>query len=232
MGLLLAGLATPTTWLRDAVGEPERGPTIVVEALAATPVLKPGQIVLEKSRVYALVGKTGLGHEHGIVGKIKAGKLNLNAAEDVGEIEFDMTSFLADTNEARKFVELKGATGESTRDKVTQTMLGESVLDVEEFPTATFTIKSRELRRESKKSGPGVVLKGHFTLHGQTRPLEVVVQVDDKEGMKHLRGDFTILQSDFDITPYKAALGTVGVADKLKIWGDIWIAGDKAPPKQ
>jgi hypothetical protein len=42
-----------------------------------------------------------------------------------------------------------------------------------------------------------------------------------------LRGNFTILQSDFGITPYKAALGAVGVADELKIWGDIWIATEE-----
>ena len=68
------------------------------------------------------------------------------------------------------------------------------------------------------------MLKGEFVLHGQSQPLTVEARVERKDGLSHLRGEFTILQSDFGITPYKAALGTVGVADELKIWGDIWIA--------
>ena len=37
-------------------------------------------------------------------------------------------SFSADTDEARKYVELKGNIAESTREQVTQTMLGSDVL--------------------------------------------------------------------------------------------------------
>ena len=197
---------------------------------AKKPALQPGQIDLEKSRVYVRVGKKGLGHEHGVEGKIKSGSIDLNAGKNTGEIEFDMTSFLADTDEARKYVELKGTTGESTRDKVTEAMLGAAVLDVEQFPTARFKIKSRELKK-TKTADDSVVLKGEFTLHGQSQPLTVEAQIERKDGQSHLRGEFTILQSDFGITPYKAALGTVGVADELKIWGDIWIA-EKADGKK
>jgi polyisoprenoid-binding protein YceI len=197
---------------------------------ARKPALKPGEIDLEKSRVYVRVGKKGLGHEHGVEGKIKSGTIDLNASKNAGEIEFDMSSFLADTDEARKYVELKGTTAEATRDKVTETMLGEAVLDVEQFPTATFKIKSRETKK-TKAAGDTVVLKGDFILHGQSQALTVEARVEKTEGRSHLRGEFTILQSDFGITPYKAALGTVGVADELKIWGDLWIA-DRADSKK
>src|SRR5262245_60989831 len=74
---------------------------------AKKPEPKPGQIDLEKSRVYVRVGKKGLGHEHGVEGKIKSGTIDLSASKNIGEIEFDMATFLADTAEARKFVELK-----------------------------------------------------------------------------------------------------------------------------
>jgi polyisoprenoid-binding protein YceI len=194
------------------------------------PELKPGEIDREKSRVYVRVGKKGLGHEHGVEGKIKSGTIDLSAAKNTGEIEFDMASFLADTDEARKFVELKGTTAESTRDKVTEMMLGAAVLDVEQYPTAKFKIKARELKK-TKTADDTVVLKGEFLLHGQPQPLTVEAQVEKKEGQLHLRGEFTILQSDFGITPYKAALGTVGVADELKIWGDLWVA-EKADGKK
>jgi polyisoprenoid-binding protein YceI len=198
---------------------------------AAKPALKPGEIDLEKSRVYVRVGKKGLGHEHGVEGKIKSGTINVNASKNAGEIEFDMTSFLADTDESRKSVELKGTIAEATRDKVTETMLGAAVLDVEKFPTATFKIKSSGQIPAKKKGELWYELNGEFTLHGETRPLEVIAERTEKDGQVRLHGSFSILQSDFGITPYKAALGTVGVADELKISGEIWITGEKLKSK-
>src|SRR5262245_25397085 len=194
-----------------------------VARAAKKPALKPGQIDLEKSRIYVRVGKKGLGHEHGVEGKIKSGTIDLNAGKNAGEIEFDILAGLVGIGKETGHVELEGTTGESTRGKVTETMLGAAVLDVEQFPTASFKIKSRELKK-TKTASDTVVLKGDFTLHGQSQPLTVEARIERKDGQSHLRGEFTILQSDFEITPYKAALGTVGVADELKIWGDIWIA--------
>jgi polyisoprenoid-binding protein YceI len=224
--VLVAGISAAAVWLPDAAGQAPRDKAKPAER----PALKPGQIDVEKSRVYVRVGKKGLGHEHGVEGKIKSGSIDLDAEKDVGQIEFDMATFTADTDEARKYVELKGTIGDATRDKVTETMLGAAVLDVEQFPTATFRIRSREFTK-TKKYGHTVELKGDFTLRGQTHPLTLLAQNDVKDGRRHLTGDFTILQSDFGITPYKAALGTVGVADELKIWGDLWIAGEKAAKK-
>jgi polyisoprenoid-binding protein YceI len=202
-------------------------PPSVTKANDKQPALKPGQIDPEKSRVYIHVSKKRLGHDHAIEGRIKSGSINLktdkSTAKEAGLIEFDLGSFSADTDAARKYVELKGAIAEATREQVTETMLGSDVLDVEQFPRATFKIKSAELR-SAKNGDPVYTLQGDFTLHGKTRPLSLSTQSELQDGkVRRLRGDFTILQSDFGITPYKAALGTVGVADELKIWGDIWI---------
>jgi polyisoprenoid-binding protein YceI len=221
-GLLLTAIVAAAWESRDVVAQRPAAP----EKRTEKPKLKPGDIDVEKSRVYVTVGKKGLGHEHGVEGKIKSGAIDLGAAKDPGAIEFDMASFVADTNEARKSVELKGTIGESTRDKVTQTMLGPEVLDVEEFPTAVFKIKAREMRK-GKKEGETVVLKGDFTLRDQTQPLSITAKLEKTESRFHLSGSFTILQSDFGITPYKAALGAVGVTDELKIVGDIWIVSEE-----
>lgn len=225
LGVLATGIGAASVWLPDAAGQ---APREKPKPAARQPALKPGQIDLEKSRVYILVGKKGLGHEHGVEGKIKSGSIDLNARKNFGEIEFDMTSFVADTDEARQYVDLDGTIAESTRDKVTETMLGTAVLDVEQFPTASFKVKSLEVKK-SKSDEERVLLKGDFTLHGQTRPLAIDAELEKNDGSSHLRGEFTILQSDFKITPYKAALGTVGVADKLRIWGDIRVASEVAP---
>jgi polyisoprenoid-binding protein YceI len=226
--ILLGVIAAATAWVPSAVGQ-ARDPT--KRAGANKPALKPGQIDVGKSRVYVWVGKKKLGHEHGVEGKIKAGSIDLKAAKNLGEVEFDVASFVADTDEARKHVDLEGSVDESTREKVTETMLGPSVLDVEQFPKATFKIKSQETKKDDD-GGDTLVLKGDFTLHGKTRTITVQAQVETEEGQRVLRGEFKILQSDFGITPYKAALGVVGVADELRIIGEIVIAGEGVEKKK
>jgi hypothetical protein len=190
------------------------------------PPLEPDQIDLKRSRVYIYVGKKGLGHEHGVEGKIRSGDPHIGAKEGAGIIEFDMASFAADTDRARKYLGLEGSTAASTREQVNKNMLGPDVLNVREFPTATFFIESA-LQKKTKQGKPVVELKGEFTLHGRARPLTLYAQPSEKDGQLHLRGEFSIRQTDFGITPYTAALGTVGVADQLKIFGDIWLAADQ-----
>lgn len=217
--MLIAGIALASATLIDVFGQGPRDQAKKTE----TPALKPGQIDLEKSRVYVYVGKKRLGHVHAVEGKIKSGTINLDAGKIPGEIVFDMTSFAVDTDVARKYVDLKGAIAESTQEQITETMQSADVLDVKKFSTATFKIKSSR-QTKTTTNGHSIELKGDFTLHGQTQPLTLQAQIERKDGRGHIRGDFTILQSDFGITPYKAALGTVGVADELKIWGEIWFA--------
>ena len=107
--------------------------------------LEPHQISVQKSRVYIFVDKTGLGHQHGVEGRLKSGSLTLGAVEDAGELVFDMNSFDADTDAARRYVGLSGSTDASTRRQVNDNMKNTSILNVGQFPTATFAIKSATL---------------------------------------------------------------------------------------
>lgn len=187
----------------------------------------PGSIDVERSRVYVFVRKSGLGHEHAVEGRVKSGTIHLGQAKKSGALEFDMTSFDADTEAARKYLSLKGTTSDSVRQKVNDNMLGGSVLDVERFPTATFAIESAQ-QVATKGKTPRYQLKGKFTLHGQTREVTITADTTSQAGDKviRLQGQFDILQTEFGITPYKAALGAVGVADQLTIYGDLWIAAE------
>lgn len=187
----------------------------------------PGQVDTKQSRVYVLVGKTGLGHEHGVEGRLASGQLRLGAGEKAGELVFDMTSFVAETAEARSVVGLKGEG--SSASQVTSNMLGPSVLDVARHPEARFLINAAvQVPVQAADALPEYELHGEFTLHGVKQPLRVRAQVVQKEGKLRLRGRFSILQSRFGITPYKAALGAVGVADQLDIWAEIWLAAAPA----
>jgi hypothetical protein len=64
-------------------------------------------------------------------------------------------------------------------------------------------------------------------LHGVTRPIQVVAEAEEQKGWLHLRGGFTMLQSQFGITPFTKAFGAVGVADELKVYGDLWFARER-----
>ena len=174
---------------------------------------------------YVFVGKTGFGHEHGIVGQLKQGHIDMSPGKNVGILDFDMATFTADTPEARKFVRLEGATDASTQQQVNTNMRGADVLDVGKFPTSRFTIKEIVKLSQPSQSGlPQYRLNGDFTLHGVTRPIQVMAEAEDQRDWTRLRGGFTMLQSQFGITPFTKALGAVGVTDQLTVWGDLWIA--------
>ncbi|MFM8724424.1 MAG: YceI family protein [Planctomycetaceae bacterium] len=198
------------------------------QALAAGGGLdKQGNVDLQASRGYVFVGKTGLGHDHGVEGRLKSCQVTLGAAAAAGRLEFNMQSFDADTDAARRYVGLKGSTDAGTRKQVNDNMKGSAVLDVQRHPTAVFEIESSQPVAVAGKGGtqglPQYELAGKFTLHGRTAPLRIRVTAEEKDGRTHLRGSFTILQTAFGIRPYSKAFGAVGVADRLTIHGDVWL---------
>jgi len=194
---------------------------------------KQGEIHTGYSRAFTFVGATGFGHPHGVEGRIKSGSVVLDKADGGGEIVFDMTKFSVDTARARKYVGLGGTTSAGEQRQVTATMQGGEVLDVRRYPTAKFEIESVEkLDKPSSRDLPQYRLKGQFTLHGRKQPLSLVADVEEKNGWQHLRGKFTIRQTDHGIRPYRRAFGAVGVADQLTIWGDIWVAKEKMVVKE
>ena len=198
-------------------------------AYVSTQPLEAGDVDLKDSRVYTFVGKTGLGHNHGVEGRLKSGRVVLGASEEAGELVFDMTSFDADTDAARRYVGLEGSTDKSTRQQVNANMKGADVLNVQKFPLATFRINSARLLDDRARKGlPEYMLEGRFTLHGVTQPLRLQATAEEKDGRIHLKGSFSVLQTSYGIRPYSKAFGAVGVTDKLTIYGDLWLQGAAA----
>lgn len=191
-------------------------------------ITQPGDVHVESSRVYVFVGKSGLiGHDHAIEGRIQEGHIDLSKSTQVGKIVINMGSFAADTEAARRRIGLKGTTDADTQREVNANMLGKDVLDVAHHPTATFEIESaRPSGEKSKRGRDQYVLSGHFTLHGVKRPLELVVEAEPRNAWIYLQCRFDIRQTDFGITPFSKAFGAVGVADTLRIWGDVWALGN------
>lgn len=101
------------------------------------------------------------------------------------------------------------------------------------YPTATFKIASvTKLAELSRRGLPQYQLDGAFVLHGTTAPIGIVVDAEPRSGWLHLRGGFSILQSSYGIKPFTKAFGAVGVADRLDIWGDLWVAGERLVVQQ
>lgn len=186
---------------------------------------RPGDIQLDRSRVYIFVDKTGLGHVHGVVGALKEGRLNFSDANDPGRIVFDMASFVADPDDARKYLGLEGTVAASTQREVTENMLGDDVLDVRRHPTAMLEVTAiQSTGQKTKQGAPLYRIDGRFTLHGETRPIAVLAQAESQGDWLHVRGSFAMLQSDYGITPLTKAFGAIGVKDELKVWADFWVA--------
>jgi polyisoprenoid-binding protein YceI len=202
-----------------------REPMNVSAAEPAAKELAPGDIDPATSRVYVHVKKRRLGHEHGVEGLVKSGRLKLDAGDKAGEIIFDMTSFKADTDAARKHVGLEGSTAEGEQTDVTKTMTGAGVLDIAKHPTATFTVaSSKRMDKDAEGGHAQYELVGEFDLHGKKQPLNVVAVAGElKDGRQQLTGDFKIKQTDYGIKPYSTFGGIVSVADELRILGDLWV---------
>ncbi|WP_172992132.1 YceI family protein [Lacipirellula parvula] len=187
--------------------------------------LAPGEVDATNSRVYIRVEKTGFGHVHGVVGMLRSGRVTLDADQGAGQLVFDTTSFLVDVAYARKYLAVEGEVPGETQREVTANMLSAEVLDVKQFPTATFDIAStRKTPQPSRQGLPVYEFIGEFTLHGVKRPLRFQAEVQNRGEFLRIRGQFPLRQSEYGIKPLRKALGAVGVADELAVHGDIIVA--------
>lgn len=203
--------------------------TLLVTAGRAQPPAAPVAVDVATSRVWTFVDKAGLvGHVHAVEGRLASGWIALGARERAGALEFDMRSFRADTPDARRALRLDGQIDASTQQQTNANMLGPEVLDVARHPTAGFEIQSA-LPAPGRPGGPPAYdLVGTFTLKGVGRPLTVRAELEDRGSAFLLRGVFPIRQTAFGMKPYAKFGGVVGVADDLRIHGDVLIP--KAAP--
>ena len=112
----------------------------------------------------------------------------------------------------------------ATAAKVTANMLGGEVLDAaQSILTATYRVRSSVALPKQQPSDPQAYqLDGDFTLHGITRPLRIDAVAEEVGGLVHLRGQFSVRQTQFleSITPYSKAFSAPWVwRMSLKIWG-------------
>lgn len=179
--------------------------TVLPVALVGLLLLPPASaqkhaVDVDRSLLKVHVFKAGLfsafGHDHEILAPIAAGYVD---DSEHASVEFRVAAAKL------KVVDPDASAGDRT--KVQKTMETE-VLDIARFPEIRFQSS------QVKVTGAGRwEVQGNLTLHGQTRPLLVMVTQFPGE----YRGAVTIKQSDFGITPISVGGGAVKVKNEVKI---------------
>lgn len=187
--------------------------------------IKAGEINNKHSRVFILASGTGVGQSHGVEGKLSSAHLELGATENAGQMTFDMASFDVDTPKARKAVGLKGSAANWAIKKVNAEIHGEKILNSARFPKSTFIVESAVFTGTDRRTQlPVYQLTGLFTLRDKTNRINFPISVRREKDWLHIVGRFKFKQSDYGITPFSGGFGTLGIADELEVFGDLWVA--------
>jgi len=115
-------------------------------------------------------------------------------------------------------LEVADDVSDKDREEINQKMRSE-VLETDRFPEIAYGCT------RAAASGNGdrywVSLNGELTLHGVTKSLPVSARVVINGSSLRATGEFTVKQSDYEITPVSAAAGAIRVKDELKCTFDI-----------
>jgi polyisoprenoid-binding protein YceI len=169
------------------------------------PAAKTYNIAPAESSFTVFVGKAGalsfLAHDHNIAVKSFSGRVvvpNEGAAQ--GSLELDV--------DAKSLVVLDKVS-DKDRAEITKSM-HDTVLESAKFPKITF--RSVGI---SNVNGANLTVNGDLTLHGVTKRIAVPVTVSATPQLLRATGKYTLKQTDFGITPYSAAAGSIKVKNEV-----------------
>ena len=152
-------------------------------------------------RVYKAGAFSVFGHEHTIRAAIQKGSFD----DDKGSVEFIV--------DARTLRVVDSDVSDKDRAEIQDTMLGPKVLDSAQFQEIRFHATDVKGSGENRWT-----VHGELTLHGQTRPIKVDVERQDRR----FRGAARLRQTEFGITPVTVAGGTVKVKDEVRVDFEIY----------
>src|SRR2546421_8695828 len=167
-----------------------------------------------KSKIEIQVAKDGFfkafGHDHLVSTTHFSGSVRLAESK----MEESSVTVTAEANSLRV---IDPGESEKDRSEMQATMLGEQGFDVARYPQIQFSSSTIKVVSASKNTFD-LQVSGPLTLHGTQKPvtLPVHLQISD-DGSLTCDTEISLLQSDFGITPYKAAGGAVKVKDKIKL---------------
>jgi len=166
------------------------------------------------SAVRVLVDKagplSGLGHRHVItVGGLRGFAVTGPNGKGEADLRFPVTDLVVDPRAAAS---IYPDFSPPSREDVTGTrrhMLG-PVLDSSRYPRV-----SLHLQGSIAPSAPP--LKAAIALHGVRRSMEIGGKFSEQGSRLTAEGEFSLSQSDFNITPYSVMMGALRVKDSLRI---------------
>lgn len=169
-------------------------------------------IVAAQSTFTVLVGKaglfSGLGHDHTIAVKSFSGRAQVPANGIAqASLEFEV--------ETKSLTVADQGISDKERGEI-QKAMETDVLEITRFPKISFRSVSVANLKPSG-NGQSFTLNGDLTLHGVAKRIAVPVTVTITPEQLRATGEVTIKQTDFDIKPYAAGLGTVKVKNELKL---------------
>ncbi len=115
--------------------------------------------------------------------------------------------------------------GEASLAEVDRTAVGPHVLDARRFPEIRYRaagVADLKIGAAGEMEG---ILRGELTLRGTTRPLQVRFRARPEGVGVRATGSARFAQSDFGMTPYSTALGTIGVDDEVAVEFDLLLPG-------
>ena len=170
-------------------------------------------IVPSESDFWVFVGKTGLfsalAHDHEIGVKRFGGRVVIPGAGASGgslEMEVDATSLVV----------LDKKPSEADKKKIFDSMHNE-VLESAKHQKITFKSVSVSDLKQTGNDNYSLVVNGDLTLHGVTKRIAVPVAATITPQQLRANGKYTLKQSDYGISPYSAAGGTIKVKDEVVV---------------
>ena len=182
-------------------------PTIVtISVPGASPRGPAVYEIAPSSRFDVETGKAGLlgtfGHSH----VIRAGVVDGSITWDPERVAASRIELAVPVDGLR--VVRRGADRDDWPD--VENAMRTEVLHPSRFPEVTF--RSRLVTRIRD----GVHVVGDLTMEGRSRPVAVDVTLETSGDTLRASGAFSVKQTDFGIRPYRAAGGTIRVADHVR----------------
>ena len=170
------------------------------------------------SSVMVLLYREGLfsllAHDHVILAEGFAGRVTADPADlahTALQLTFPVASLLVDPLASRQELGLAGKLSLDDRKEIQDTMLAPAQLDAGQFPRIVATLES--------VSGPlpDVTLTVRVRIKKTEKVLTIPAHVELAGEEVRATGEFTLLQSDFGVEPYRAVLGAIAVQDLARV---------------
>ena len=204
---------------------PQPTPEVAAETAGSQP--PPGATVYtidaDRSSIMLRVYRAGrlakLGHNHVITSANESGQVwTIGAPETSGfEVRVAVAELVVDDPAARAAAgpDFPGELADAAREGTRSNMLRAEVLDGERHPEIVVRAGSLGGTWDQPTVAASVTLKG------QTRTIDLPLAIVRTDDAIVARGAFSVLQSDFGITPFSIGGGAIAVADQVDISFEI-----------